>query len=456
MSNKIYFDASADATSSATWVCNPDSNLPAGSPYQYVMIQQVEETKAGLLAYCAGDAWLYRLCPAHGAIGTTFLFDAKDLASRVGKEDVWKRRSISFESTKRNKIKVEAINAVVDGKVESAGNIELNIYPGDLSDFVVPEPIEWQNIAFLDGWKYREAVSIVNNFSGLASDKEDKIYKSVYFRFQDSKLSLTSSEQGSKQGVSLVCYEIECQANDRRLTVPGPYLTKSSQVFDKVNQITVSVDDLETPTRIRFSGDAGWADMPLRDEYCAQELSRGAMAVFYEEGPPVTNRANRTYNLISAYDSLRIQKPEHKSKHDSITAEEIENTLVFYKLSDAHRYELSQVAAWDLSGSGNWKSLVVSFAQLSVALKCFSKYVSRCLKEAQESYMDEAFMLDEELESITPTQTTQLVTLQQKTLVNAKGKDRWLLFIEHPDFKDCKMMVAATPQEYLQDYTEPD
>jgi hypothetical protein len=453
MSNKIYFDASADATSSATWVCNPDSNLPAGSPYQYVMIQQVEEAKAGLLAYCAGDAWLYRLCPAHGAIGTTFLFDAKDLASRVGKEDVWKRRSISFESTKRNKIKVEAINAVVDGKVESAGNIELNIYPGDLSDFVVPEAIDWQNIAFLDGWKYREAVSIVNNFSGLASDKAGK---AVWFRFQDSVLSLTSSEKGSSRGSTLICYEIECSASDRRLAVPGKYLTKSSQVFNQVNQIVISVDDLDEPTRIRFSGDAGWLDVPLKSEDEALELSKGAMALFYGEGPAITSQADRTYNLVSAYDSLRIQKPMNKSSRDDVVIEEIDNSLIFSKLSDANRYELSQVAAWDLAGGGEWKSLVVSFTHFSDALSCFSKYVSRCLKEAQENYMDEAFMLDEELENITPTQTTQLVTLQQKTLINAKGKDRWLLFIEHPDFKDCKMMVAATPQEFLQDYKEPD
>lgn len=453
MSNKIYFDASADATSAATWVCNPDGNLPAGSPYQYVMIQQVEEAKAGMLAYCAGDAWLYRLCAAHGAIGTTFLFDAKDLASRVAKEDVWKRRAISFESTKRNKIKVEAINAVVDGKVESAGNIELNIYPGDLSDFVVPKPVDWHLIAQVDGWKYREAVSIVNSFSGLASDK---MGKGVYFRFQDSKLSLSSSEKGGSRGSSIVCYEIECYAADRRLAIPGKYLVKSSQVFDKLNQISISVDDLEDPTRIKFSGDAGWLDMPLKLTEECLELSQGAMALFYGEGPVLTLRADRTYNLVSVYDSARIQKPMNKSSVNDIVAEEIENNLVFSKLSDANRYELSQVAAWDLNGTGDWKPIVVSFTYFSDALSCFSKYVSRCLKEAQEDYMDEAFMLEDELESITPTQTTQLVTLQQKTLVNAKGKDRWLLFIEHPDFKDCKMMVAATPQEYLQDYKESD
>ena len=106
--------------------------------------------------------------------------------------------------------------------------------------------------------------------------------------------------------------------------------------------------------------------------------------------------------------------------------------------------------------SGEWKPVVVSFNYLSDSLSCFSKYVSRCLKEAQADYMDEAFMLDEELESITPTQTTQLVTLKQKTIVNAKGKNRWLLYIEHPEFTDCKMVVAATPQEYLQDYKESD
>lgn len=453
MSNKIYFDASADATSSATWVCNPDSNLPAGSPYQYVMIQQVEDAKAGMLAYCAGDAWLYRTCLAHGAIGTTFLFDAKDLSSRVAKEDVWKRRAISFESTKRNKIKVEAINAVVDGKVESAGNIELNVYPGDLSDFVTPEEIEWHVIAQLDGWKYREAVSIVNNFSGLASDKTSK---AVWFRFQDGKLSLTSSEKGSSRGSTIICYEIECFASEQRLAIPGKYLIKSSQVFDKVNQVTISVDDLEEPTRIKFSGDAGWLEMPLKSEDEALELSKGAMALFYGEGPALTDKADRTYNLVSVYDSLRIQKPMNKSSVNDVVAEEIENNLVFSKLSDANRYELSQVATWDLNGAGDWKSIVISFSYLSDALSCFSKYVSRCLKEAQEDYMDEAFMLEDELENITPTQTTQLVTLKQKTLVNAKGKDRWLVFIEHPDFQDCNIVVAATPQEYLQDYKEPD
>jgi hypothetical protein len=453
---KIYFEATADFTSAVAWVYNPYKKLANGSAYKYILLQQVNETHSGLLAYGSGDAWLYRVCPSQGPIGTAFLFDGSDVAKRVASGEAWKRYPLSLSTTKRSKLKLEAIGQGKDSLL-IAGNIELNSYNGDLADFELPQIEEWHYLTSIgSGWEYLTACSLISKFSKLESKKDCEQVKGVWFRFKDNKLSLTCSEEGNK-GNSIICYELNHIGLELSFAIHGGYLMKTAQVFGINDVVKIEVDNLEKPNKIKFSGDKGWIIVNTIEDYLVQEVSRGAMAMFYSEGITIENINNRVYDVTSLKDAVSFQVPQSDSTVNDFLIEEVNSQLVMSKLYDAEKFEMSTANPWSLDYEGEWQAIVVSFNYVMNSLNTLDKFITREVKNSDyEQVSDEDIDYDNEdfitLNDIV-TQKAKLIRLQQSKF-KSKNKDRWILFLDSPTYPQCKTLIICSLPEHLKDYVQ--
>ena len=451
----IYFQSAADLISTATWIYNPDAHLPAASAYRYVRLEQVDEEHAQLLSYCSGDVWLAKKVKSQGPIGTIFLFDAQDLTSRC-KETAWKRRTMAFQTTKRTKIKVESISEVIDGKTVAAGNIEVSTYAGELSDFVLPEETDWQRLTRLDdAWLYRHQATLVDFFSGMKSDKN----KMAWLEFKDNALYILGTEKGSNTGRMLIRCAVDCQIEDNiSFAISGLYLLKTSQIFELDQSITIELDDLDDPTKVKFGGDSGWIILPIIDNYQAGAELIQSNNLFDVSNPfNMTVHADRFYDLQLLDDGVAYQKPVKKAESSTkdIVLEEVENSLICYKNSDANKQELSTTPNWTLNCNGEWQTVALGYDDLTQALDTFSKYLTRCLREVtNETQVD--YLQEEELEQLDDTiQQTKLIQLVQRTMVNVRGKTIWLVYFEHPEFNACRILARAALPAHIADGVEP-
>lgn len=454
---RIYFDNASDLTSNVSWAFNPDKNLAPNHALRHVRFTQVNDVRGELLSYCAGDVWLCKFCPSQGPIGTTYIFDAEDLVSRV-KAKAWQRRALSLSATKRNKLCVEAISFVnEEGKVAAAGNIEINCYGGDLLDFTEPETESWQNFgSIFDGWELRKCIAYTNFFSGLKTDKTDK---SVWLRFQGGRLTICSTEKGSNLGSSMLACDLPAFSPEKSFGINGKYFTYISDVFNESQLITVELDDLEAPTRARFVGDAGWVDVPITDEDMIKELSQGAVGLFYGEGLQLTEQCDRTFNLCELNDSISIQAPKKSATYNDVLLQMIDNQMVISKLWDVQKFEVSSADMWTLEGRGEWKPVSIDFNFMTACLDCLDKYVTRCIKDAEREEVNHALEFEElneelEFEGVTATKVAKTVTLTQKSCITSLGRQRWYVFVEHPEYKGLRMLLGCSVPEELEDKHE--
>lgn len=447
----LYFTSSADLTQTVGWVYKtPPKTLPAQSAYHYCLLQQIDEENCGLLFNTGDNSWLYRKCASQGPIGTTYLFDANDLLQRVGKEDVWKRHALLVSATKRNKLRVECVTEVQNNEAKAAGNIEISTYPGDLADFILPEETDWQSFTqILDGWVLRKQSLLLENFAAL---KSNSARKPIWLRFKDNTLSILASEKDSNQGLSMLCCKSKCYAPELSFGLAGQYVQKLAQVFETDSVITIQVDDLEDPSKVKFSGDKGWVILPTIDEYQARELSVGAVNVFFPPDNIFQDVCDRTYHLTELSDRLALQRPKPDSGLKDVLVEEVDNNLVLSKLYDYQKHEMSSAAAWTLDGKGEWPGIVFPFNYADDALDTMDKFLT---KELQELDQEQSVCTDFDDEPATGP-SPKLITLRLSKATNARGNSSHYLYFEHPDFTNSQAALCVNLKEAMQDYREPD
>lgn len=460
----IDFDISQDLTSAVSWVFSPDKLLAASSARRHILLVQETSDMSSVLGYAVGNVWLYRRCTSQGIIDSKVLLDGDDFLKRVSR-DGFKNSSIRLSSTKKtsSKVNIEEVTEIVEGKVKSAGNILIPCYSGDLADLDPPSYDNWSLLLTIDDvYSYQDVCKVINLFSSL---KTTTPRQAVWLRNEDNTLSITSTEKGGDRGNSMINYELDTpMSDDFRLAIAAPYLLKTSQVSSGLSNINIYVDSLENPTRIKFSGDLGFIDLPILEDYTCQALSKGAMRFFYqEEGVGLEEVCSKTFNLPQVEKGLSIQVSKNGSRKDRLL-EFIEESLVITKRSDSERLELSEVPTWTTDGGGTWTNLVIDHDFLMSAITTMDFYINLKLKAfAKQAAFEEVDIKDtkySELDSLEDLQDLgikeedsavlqyKLVTITQKVLRHTNGLEQWFLFLSNIEFPRCEMLVICTkPKE---------
>lgn len=466
MVQHIDFGLATDLTKAVAWVYDPDKELTPSCALRYVYLQQTDNSRCGVLGYAVGDVWLYQSCPAQGILGLDFLFDPEDLLDRIGKKDGFKDASMRISPTKETKMKVEAIMRIVDDKVESAGNILIPTYGGDMADFEIPEE-DWHLAGILyDGYKYRNLCRLLTYFSGLRSSS---IRQAVWFSLQDGKLSLTSTEKDGDRGNTMLAAELPISFEFPSFGIAGRFLQKTAEVFEKDSSIYLYVDDLDKPERVKFEGDKGWVSLPVIDGYFCQSLSEGAMAFFYNQGLELEAVCDRTFNLPQLSRGVDIQTQKASSKRKDRLLEMISEQLVISKRSDLMKKELSTIPCWTLEGAGDWTPLVADHDYLDTALETLDKFITQGYKDraAEPGYgiptdfdtdesEDTPLLGTDEEENRKRLLKHKLVRLTQKRVVHEDGVTQWFLFLDSPDFAGCQILIICATAAETTDFVEAD
>jgi len=461
MVSQLFYESSSDLTKAVKWVYAPEKTLVASCALRHVHLEQVESNHSAVLAYCIDDTWLYRKCKSQGVLGTEFIFDGEDLLTRVDREDVWKRSSLCLSSTKENKMNVESVIEILpEGKVKASGNILVSTYIGDRDDFQY-EDTQWRELCTItEGWIFRKAASLIKNFSRLGSDTSRR---SVWFRIEDNKLTLCSTEQGSDRGDSIIVYEIDhTLCENIRFGVSGKYLNKIGEVFEEFPLIKVYIEDVETPTRIKFEGDKGWIDTPIIDGYYCQALSKGAMVFFYGEGPTINNISDRIFNVIELSDRVAIQSPKKGHTLKDVVLEMLGQELIIYKRNDIHQKEMSKVSTWTIDGQGDWIPIVLDHMYLTDALDTIERHIELGIKSREGEVEFE--VEDREYDEFSLGETTKkedLALLKQKTVkltqasfIHNNGFVSYHVFLWSTLFPECKIKLTGSTLQRTVDKVE--
>lgn len=472
----IDFGLATDLTKAVAWVYDPDKELTPSCALRYVYLQQTDNSRCGVLGYAVGDVWLYQSCPAQGILGLDFLFDPEDLLDRIGKKDGFKDASMRISPTKETKMKVEAIMRIVDDKVESAGNILIPTYGGDMADFEIPEE-DWHLLGRIyNGYRYRNLCRLLTSFSGLRSvDEKQAVWFSMQYRDNNQDLlSITSTERGGRQGSAMIAAELLAPdlPDFQSFGIPARFLQKTSEVFERDETISVYVNEEGDFTRVKFEGDKGWVSLPIIDGYFCQAVSEGAMAFFYNQGLELEAVCDRTFNLPQLSRGLDIQihkknSTAHRSRDRLL--EMVGEQLVISKRSDLLKKELSTIPCWTLEGAGDWTPLVADHDYLDTALETLDKFITQGYKDraAEPGYgiptdfdtdesEDTPLLGTDEEENRKQLLKHKLVRLTQKRVVHEDGVTQWFLFLDSPDFAGCQILIICATAAETTDFVEAD
>jgi hypothetical protein len=98
-------------------------------------LTQVDNDSSTLTAYLNGEAWFERYVNSQGIIGTTYLFDADDLLTRVNEKlDVWKLNGLRVTQTPASQMKVDCI-LPNSKRLKLTNNVLIGTFNGDEAEF---------------------------------------------------------------------------------------------------------------------------------------------------------------------------------------------------------------------------------------------------------------------------------------------------------------------------------
>jgi len=441
---RIDLAQATDLTEATRWVYDPDKELSAGAALRHVHLEQISNEKLGLTAYATGQVWLHRIAPASGVIGTTYLYDGEDLISRVAKQEIWRKSSLRVSQNRNGSLKLECVQRIEsDGSVVSAGNINLGTYNGDLADFAIPSDENYVLVATLDlGYDFKTLARIAADYSGLRGDTSNR---AVWVCLENQTFRLSVTERASDRGIGLLTQTLQASVlHPLRLAFQGRHLSRIADVIEENPTLTIHLDSLEQPTRVRFSGFGGWVDLPIIPDYHCRALSQGAMGVFLGENYVRTESQPVLFNVEELEDGVAIQAPQKKATRNDVVLEIENQKLLISKRSDIRRSELSSIPLHEATEQ-DWVDIVVDHTYLTDGITALDSFLKAANKRAAaNSFADE---------SATPS--VKLVSLTQSVCA-ASSIHLLLLKPALPDEYECQVALVVNTKAQTNDYNEAD
>jgi hypothetical protein len=448
---QIEFAQATNLTDAARWTYDPDKDITPGAALKHSLLEQVTGEEVAITTYCTNRVWLQRRAPGRGVIGIKYLFDAEDLITRVSRQDIWKKNALRLTQNRTNSMKLECIqSADAEGTAISAGNINIGTYAGDLADFKPLKDDDYKLLAIsTSGFELRSAAKICSDFSGLRGDTANRLVWIVLSSAEGLRLNVT--ERGSDRGIGLLTYAVNAHpTKELRLGIYGRFLLKVVDVIEASQTVTIKVDSLEKPTRIRFIGDKGWADLPVIEGYYCRALSQGAVGIFLGENYVVKRTCTKVFDIDDLLNGVSIQTPKKGASRNDVVLEIEDQVLKISKRSDIRRSEISSVPCAVLDEK-DWQPVVVDHTYLTDSLEALKSFLSKkeLTEEADEFNFDE----DEKSKTIS---TKLFVTLTQA--FNEKF-GTWIIYIEPQDdgqYSPCRSALIVNTKERTNDFNEND
>jgi hypothetical protein len=457
---EIEFLQATYLTDATRWVSDTDKDISPGAALKHVLLEQVDEKEVALTAYGTNRTWLQRKAFGQGVIGTKYLFDGEDLTTRVSKQDIWKKNALRVTQNQTNSMKLECIQGVDDkGNGISAGNINVSTYAGDMSDFTPLDGSSYQTIASLTaGYDFKAAAKCCTDFSGLRNDTSNRL---VWFILTPpGELRVNVTERNSDRGIGLLTYAVNAVCTESiAFGVYGRFLLKTSEVFQESPVLSIKVDNKKEPTRVRFSGDQGWIDLPVVPAYHCRALSSGVPAIFMGVNYEAQRLCTKVFEIEELINGISIQTPKKGANRNDVVLEITDQVLDISKRSDIRKTELSKVTCAVLDAKP-WKPVVVDHTYLTDAIEAVAIYIKR--KKTQEDKSNFAF--EEEDEELTDEPLEKRKTEGDKlyvciTQAYNKKFDTWLLYIEPQTEGEnslCKSALVVNTKETTSDFNEND
>ncbi len=443
MTEHIDFATAKELTTAISYLYDPDTTREPGNILRYVLLEQVTSEQCELTSYMVGNTWYRRKVTSFGVVGTKFLLDGEDLKSRLS-NDVWRRNGLRLKSTNRNMIRLECMNGWDD-----IPHVESGTYTGDSDLFVIPD-IEWKPLTVLtDGWSFRRACNYTNTFSKCRGDTNNKV---VWFNSSaEDTVNVFCTEHTGKSGISYIMCQLLRQPNETEINfgVSARHLPKLHTVFDQSVEVTILVDDLQTPTTVKFEGDVGFIILPTVESFYCKAVSEVAPEVMANpELLALNHEAQRIFDLKKLYEGLLIQVPKKKADSEDLLLQDTDEVkLTITKQADVLQRDRSSLQYAKPDGlDTKWEPLVVNYQYFKACLETLLKYSKDQTAEQSyeafdyESDFDDFQELDEWALQSTDSSTI-LVTLTQAWL---RKSNRWCLYIDPVPYNNsCRTFLSA-------------
>ena len=443
---RIDLAQATDLTEATRWVYDPDKELSAGAALRHVHLEQISNEKLGLTTYATGQVWLHRVAPASGVIGTTYLYDGEDLISRVAKQEIWRKSSLRVSQNRNGSLKLECVQRIeTDGSVVSAGNINLGTYSGDLADFEIPSDEDYVLVATLDvGYDFKTVARIAADYSGLRGDTANR---AVWLCLENETFRLNVTERASDRGIGLLTHTLPAAVlHPLRLAFQGRHLTRIADIVEETPTLTVHVDSLQQPTRVRFRGFGGWVDLPIIPDYHCRALSQGAMGVFLGENYVRTESQPVFFNVEELEDGVAIQAPQKKATRNDVVLELEDQKLLVSKRSDIRRSELSSIPLHEATET-EWVDIVVDHTYLTDGIAALDSFLKAADKRASAG----TFAVEDETAPV----SVKLVSLTQ-SICTASNIHLLLLKPALENEYECQVALIVNTKAQTNDYNEAD
>lgn len=463
---QIDFGTTKELTAAVRSLYDPDKQLPQGSALTFMRLVQTDNDASTLTAYLNGDAWFERSVSSQGIIGTTYLFDADDLLTRVNEKlDVWKQNGLRITQTSSNQMKVDCI-LPNSKRLKLTNNVLISTFNGDEAEFedreLKVQEYKYETLAEIQQELVLDlfhAIALCDCFSTLKADTTEK---EAWLWCRNRELYLTATERDGSQGHGLICVLVgSIESNDDwDIGLRGRHITRITFVSKPIYSDEevgrgIELRYSEEGKRFHIVGQQGHANIPTVEPYKCRALSQGAAAHFFKEGRglQVEEKAYRVFDLQELINGVQICTPKKNATRKDIVVEFLEGKAVLYKRSDNKKSERAEVIPASTEGlDEDWMPIVVDHSYLTDALKALKTYIARQQK-LEGGFVSESFDIEEQIEE-EEIANKMLVKLTQA--FNVKVAGHHLLYLQPLNREGCRVVLMVQTKERTEDHNEAD
>lgn len=447
------FALATDLTKAINSILDQDGTMEPGNVLKYTLIKQLNSNLAQITSYIQGGIWATKIIPAYGIAGTSFLVDGADLRNRIS-NPVWQNNALRISATKRNAVKVSRLDnaGIVEARIECA------CYIDDLESFG-PSPEDWVEVATItNGHQYRQAVRYVIN---LGKHTNDTMRRSVWFYINQDSIKVYGSEHTGQSGICGISIEVASKSASNPLDfgIPARQLGRTANLISTDPAISISLDKVTNPTKVKFEGDGGLIILPLQDRYTSRVVAYSIPTLLNTD--EFKSSALRVFDNQQLLGAVITQIPRKEADtQELILQEEVgETKLVINKIADINRLEEAAVLYAAAEGLNDpWVPLVCNFPYLRLILEVMLSYNLQKLKSGDvQQYLEEETTLDPDNEWALPSDTsnntgiTPMLTLTQAEIHDGS----YCLFIDPvPASEECRMYLCARTIANVKDKIE--
>lgn len=463
---QIDFGTTKELTAAVRSLYDPDKKLPEGSVLTFMRLTQTDNDSSTLTAYLNGEAWFERFVNSQGIIGTTYLFDADDLLTRVNEKlDVWKLNGLRVTQTPSSQMKVDCI-LPNSKRLKLTNNVLIGTFNGDEAEFedreLKAQEYEYETLAEIHEELVLDlfhAIALCDSFSTLKADTTEK---EAWLWCRKGNLYLAATERDGSQGTGLICVFIgTVGGSDWDLGVKGRHLTRTTFVSkpiysdEEVGQ-GIKLKYSKEGKRFHIVGKQGHANIPTVDGYKCRALSQAVGAYFFKEGRALQleEQGYRIFDLQELINAIQICTPKKNATRKDIVVEFIEGKAVLYKRSDNKKSERAEVIPPSTDGlDTDWMPIVVDHSYLTDAVKALKTYTVRQQKLEGGSFHTD-FDFEEEIEEEEESAGKMFVKLTQVS--NSKVAGHHSLYLQPLNRDGCVIVLMVQTKERTEDLNESD